>query len=117
MAAIVKSAVEVTKDLGAKCVLVFSQTGNTALLLSKYRPRCPIMAFSPDRKIVLKMAAFWGVSPHHINFSPDTDEMIRRGESHVRAEKLVKNGDLIVTVAGVTPMKGATNMLRISKIT
>jgi pyruvate kinase len=46
-----------------------------------------------------------------------TDEMIRKGEELLRNKKLVKPGDLVITVSGKTPMKGATNMLKISKIT
>jgi len=115
--AIVKNAAEMAQDLKASCVLVFTQTGHTALLLSKYRPPCPVLAFTPHGKWANLMAAYWGILPWEIEFSKDTDEMIRRGESMVLEHKLVKKGDLVVTVAGVTPMRGATNMVRISKIT
>lgn len=114
--AIVKSAAEMAKDLKAKAIMVFTLTGNTVLLLSKYRPQCPILAFTPYRGTVSRMAAYWGVSPHYIEFTPHTDEMIQRGEEHVKAEKMLKTGDLVVTVAGVTRMKGATNMVKVSKI-
>lgn len=114
--AIVKSAAEIAKDLKAKFIMVFSLSGNTALLMSKYRPHCPILAFTPDKRSLAKMAAYWGVSPHLKEFTPHTDEMIQRGEEVVKRKKLVKPGDLVVTVAGVTRMKGATNMVRVSKI-
>ncbi len=114
--AIVKSAAEIAEDLKAKAILVFTRSGKTALLLSKYRPRCPILAFTPDRDTVSRMAAYWGVSPHYIEFTPNTDEMIHRGEEHVKEENLLKAGDRVVTVAGITRMKGATNMLRVSMI-
>lgn len=114
--AIVKSASEMADDLKAKAILVFTRSGNTALLLSQYRPRCPILAFTPHEDAVMKMAAYWGVSPHFIEFVEHTDEMILRGEEHVRKEGMVKPGDLVITVAGVTRMKGATNMLRVSVI-
>ena len=114
--AIVKSAAELAKDLNAKAVMVFTLSGNTALLLSKYRPQCPILAFTPHRDTVSRMTTYWGVAPHYIDFSPHTDEMIRRGEQHAKARKLLKPGDLVVTAAGVTPMKGATNMVKVSKI-
>lgn len=114
--AIVKSASEMADDLKAKAVLVFTRSGKTALLLSQYRPRCPILAFTPHEDAVMKMAAYWGVSPHYIEFVEHTDEMILRGEEHAQNEGLVKPGDLVITVAGVTRMKGATNMLRVSVI-
>ncbi len=115
--AIAESATKIASDLKAKCIMVYTLSGNTALLLSKFRPPCPILAFSPYMESVWKMAAYWGVSPHCIDFTPYTDEMILLGEEHVKGEKLVKSGDLVITIAGVTRMKGATNMLRISKVT
>jgi pyruvate kinase len=114
--AIVKSASEMADDLKAKAILVFTRSGNTALLLSQYRPRCPILAFTPHEDTVMKMAAYWGVSPNFIEFVEDTDEMILRGEEFAREKGMVKPGDLVITVAGVTLMKGATNMLRVSVI-
>jgi pyruvate kinase len=114
--AIVKSATMIAQDLKAKAILVFTQSGNTALLISKYRPDCPILAFSPYKNVVLNMASYWGVLPHWLKFTPNTDNMIHLGELHVKEEHLVKSGDLVVTIAGITPMKGATNMLRVSRI-
>ena len=114
--AIAKSACKIASELDAKFILVFSYSGKTALILSKYRPQCPIFAFTPQKDVVLKMASYWGVFPIYIEFTPHTDEMILKGEELLKIKKFAKKGDLIVTSAGVTPMKGATNMLRISKI-
>ena len=64
----------------------------------------------------MKMAAYWGVSPYFIEFVAHTDEMILKGEEYAREKGMVKPGDLVITVAGVTLMKGATNMLKVSVI-
>jgi len=114
--AIVKSAAIMSEELDAKFILVFTYSGNTALLLSKYRPKCPIIAFSPQKDVVRRMGIYWGVEPYYIEFIRNTDEMILKGEDMLRIKKIVKPGDLILTIAGLTPMKGATNMLRVSKI-
>ena len=114
--AIVKNASELAEDLQAKVIMVYTHSGKTALLLSQYRPRCPILAFTPHRDTVNRMAAYWGVSPHYIEFVASTDEMIHRGEEHAKTKGLIKPGDHVVTAAGVTLMKGATNMLRVSVI-
>ena len=113
---IVKSAAQISSTLGARYILVFSFSGVTALLLSKFRPCCPIIAFTPNEEVVRRMAAYWGVIPQRMDFTTHTDEMILRGEELLEARGLVDDGDLVVTVAGVTPMRGATNMLRISEI-
>ena len=114
--AIAKSACEIASELSAKFILVFTYSGKTALILSKYRPHCPIFAFTPQKDAVLKMASYWGVIPIYIEFTPHTDEMILKGEELLKIKKFANKGDLIVTSAGITPMKGATNMIRISKI-
>ena len=114
--AIVQSAARVARGLDARCILVFSFSGATARLLSRYRPHCPIVAFTPQESVVRQLAACWGVLPLHLEFTPHTDEMILRGEELMKVKRLVSKGDRVVTVAGVTPMKGATNMLRIGEI-
>ncbi len=64
--AIVRSAAEIARELKVKFILVYSFTGNTALKLSKYRPPCPVYAFTSQKRIVKKMNDYWGVYPYHI---------------------------------------------------
>jgi pyruvate kinase len=113
--AIVRSAARIASDLKAKFIIVFSFSGDTALRLSKYRPYCPVFAFSPQKDAVTRMASYWGIRPHLISFTRNTDEMIQYGEEVLRTKLLAKKGDLMITVSGKAPMKGATNMLRISR--
>jgi pyruvate kinase len=112
--AIARSAVQIAKDLDAKCIFVFSVSGNTALRLSKYRPPCPVFAFSSQKNVVVKMTAYWGISPHVVPLTTNTDEMIQKGEEVLYHKKQLKPGDLVITVSGKAPLKGATNMLKIS---
>jgi len=115
--AIVAGAARMARRLDARCILVFSYSGATARLLSHYRPHCPVVAFTPQEAVVRQLAACWGVQPMLMAFTSSTDQMIQRGEELLKLNGLVSPGDRVVTVAGVTPMKGATNMLRISEIT
>jgi pyruvate kinase len=112
--AIVHSAAQVAKMLNAKCIQVYTFSGKTALLLSKYRPPCPVFAFTSQRSVVQKISAYWGIYPQFIEFAAHTDELIRRGGEVLKQKKLVKPGEKVITVAGVTPMEGATNMLKVS---
>lgn len=112
--AIVKSASEISADLNAKFLLVYTLSGKTALLLSKYRPSCPIYGFTPYQRTYIKMAAYWGLTPKLIDFTPYTDKMLQKGENCLRKSNLIKKNDLIISIAGITRMVGATNMLRIS---
>ena len=114
--AIAKGAAELALDMEVKAIMIFSWSGSTALLLSKYRAPCPVYAFTPERKVRDRMAAFWGIAPHLMKFPLKTDDMIRKGELHLREEKYLKKGDTLLVVAGETPMKGATNMLKFLKV-
>ncbi len=114
--AIAKGAAEIAAGLEANSVMVFSYSGNTAKILSKFRPPCPIFAFSPDPKVVRLMSSFWGVTPIQIDFSSHTDEMIQLGERKLIENNLVKKCETIVVVAGETPMKGATNMVKLLRV-
>jgi pyruvate kinase len=113
--AIVRSAAEIAKDLKAKYIFVYSFSGDTALRLSKYRPHCPVFAFTSQKDVVIKMASYWGIFPYFIPLSPNTDEMIRQGEERLKSKKQVKPGELVITVSGMSPIQGTTNMLKISR--
>ncbi len=115
--AIVKGAAEMAYDMDVKAIMVFSRSGSTALLLSKYRPPCQVFAFTPNQEVRNRMASFWGISPRFINFTSETDDMIRKGEERLKSEGSLKKGDTLLVVAGETPMKGATNMLKFLKVT
>ncbi|MCP5054198.1 MAG: pyruvate kinase [bacterium] len=112
--AIVQSAAQIAYDLDAQCIVVFTFTGKTALLMSKYRPHCPVFAFTPQKSVVSKIAAYWGMFPDYIEFTAQTDEMVRKGYEVLTQKKLIKPGDKVITVSGITPMEGATNMLKIT---
>ncbi len=114
--AIVRSAAEIARRLEVKYILVYSFTGNTALKISKFRPPCPVFAFTSQRRIVEKMVPLWGIYPYQIEFTKHTDEMILKGEELLKAKNLAKSGDKVIVISGMTPMKGATNMLKLSRI-
>ena len=104
-------------ELHAKAVVVFSQTGSTAKLVSKLRPSTPIVAFTPLEETKRRLSLVWGVQPFCIEFGGHTDEMICRGEAALLNNGLAELGDTIVVVSGTkVGMRGATNMMKIDKI-
>ncbi len=114
--AIVRSAVNIAREMKAKSILVFSFTGNTALKISKYRPPCPVYAFTSQKEILGRMAPMWGIIPHYVEFAKKTDEMISKGEEKIKERGMLKPGDMVVIVSGPTPLRGATNMLKLTRI-
>lgn len=112
--AIAHAAREIAHDMELKAIVAFTQSGFTARMISKDRPRIPILAATPNEAVSRQLALLWGVTPVHCPFVDDTDGMIRLVE-----EKLVDGGDLepgdLVVIMGGMPVttRGPTNFLKI----
>jgi len=115
--ALCESVAHMTDELDLKAIAVFTQSGSSARLVSKYRPRVPIFAFSPIRPILRRAALYWGVYPVHMPHVQSTDRMVEGAAGRLRALGVVRPGDLIAVVAG-TPIarRGTTNLLKIHRI-
>jgi pyruvate kinase len=92
---------------------VFTHSGFTARLVSRYRPLVPIVAFSPEADTRRRMALIWGVCPRHIPNVRKIDGLAEVAEKRLLEEKLVRKGDVIGVVAGM-PMgvRGTTNFMK-----
>ncbi len=110
------ASVRVAKDVNAKLIMVFSVSGVTAIIISKMRPVCPVIAFTPEESVRRKLSAYWGVFPLLLKTHASTDQMIEIGERILKEKGLVRKDETIVIVAGKTPAKGATNMLKVERV-
>ena len=106
-----------SEDLDLKAIAVFTQSGSSARLVSKFRPRVPVFAFSPVPEIQRRAALYWGVTPIAMPHVQSTDRMVEGAAQLLRARGAVKPGDLIAVVAG-TPIarRGTTNLLKVHRI-
>src|SRR5258708_5082995 len=102
-----------SRELHMKWIVVFTHSGFTARLISRYRPLVPIAAFSPDAETRRKLALVWGVAPLGIPDLRKVDQLAAISEKRLLEEKLVRQGDVIAIVAG-TPMgvRGTTNFMK-----
>ena len=106
-----------SSEVNPRAIVIFTQTGETALILSKLRPATPIVAFTPLEKTWRRLSLVWGVEPYAIEFGSHTDEMICRGEVALLDNGCASLGDTIVIVSGTrVGMRGATNMMKIDWI-
>ena len=114
---ICESVAHMTETLQLSAIAVFTQSGSSARLISKYRPRVPIYAFSPLPEISRRTALFWGVHPVHMPPVQSTDRMVEEAASWLRRSGVVKRGDVIAVIAG-TPISrhGTTNLLKLHRI-
>ena len=114
--AVCEAAAWASRDLGGAPVCVFTLSGDTALYLSKIRNQSPLIAFSPDKNVVNMLSLAWNVTPIHIPFARHMADLMRDAENALLKRRLAKKGDTIVVVSGTTPVRGATNFLRVKKI-
>src|SRR6266436_3759923 len=102
-----------SRELHMRWIVVFTHSGFTARLISRYRPLVPIAAFSPEAETRRKLALVWGVAPLGIPDLRKVDQLAAISEKRLLEEKLVRKGDVIAIVAG-TPMgvRGTTNFMK-----
>ena len=102
-----------SRELHMKLIAVFTHSGFTARLVSRYRPLVPIVAFSPEQETRRRLAMIWGVYPRNIQDVHKVDGLAPVAEKRLLEERLVRKGDVIGIVAG-TPMgiRGTTNFMK-----
>ncbi|MCF0240273.1 MAG: pyruvate kinase [Streptococcus gallolyticus] len=114
---VVASAVkDATSSMDIKLVVALTESGNTARLISKYRPDADILAVTFDEKTQKSLMINWGVIPVVTEKPASTDDMFEVAEKAALESGLVQSGDNIVIVAGVPVGSGGTNTMRIRTV-
>lgn len=98
--AITHAAQNAASDLDARAIVAFTQSGKTAIAVSKFERSLPILAFTPSREVSRRLTLFRGVQPMKIDYCQSTDEMLLRGEKELIQSKFLKPGDAVVVVSG-----------------
>jgi pyruvate kinase len=114
---IAKAAAEVAERVGAKYLVAFTQSGDSARRLARYRGSIPVLAFTPEAQVRSQLALTWGVETFKTVAVEHTDEMVRQVDEQLLAIGRVSEGDLVVIIAGSPPgIPGSTNALRIHRM-
>lgn len=104
-------------DLQAKAIITATQSGFTARMVSKYRPKTPIIAVTPFEYVTRRMCLIWGVIPFKGESAENTDEMLQLAVESGIETGLVQLGDLVVITAGVpVGQTGTTNLIKVHQI-
>jgi pyruvate kinase len=104
------------QDLDLAAIAIFTETGNTARLLSKYRPEAPIYALSPFEEVVHRLMMLWGTYPIQCDRFSDTDKLVNMAEDVLEERGFVHAKDVVGIVAGTATRTGATNFMRLHLI-
>ena len=99
-ASMARASQVLANDKNVTAVACFTMQGQTAWLMSKIRPRVPIMAFTPDPDTARRLTFMWGVRPQLVPFVNSLEEMINQVDSALTRSDVVTVGDQVVLVCG-----------------
>jgi pyruvate kinase len=114
---ICESIAHSAEDLPMGAIADFTETGNTARMISKYRPKVPIYAFAHAEPIGRRMNLYWGVHPVHCRQAHSAEQMVTMAEQDLVRRSLLKPGDVLGVVAGTRQASGSTNLMRLHVVT
>lgn len=111
------SAVLLTLKVKAKAIVVTTETGKTAINISRFRPNVPIIALTPNESVLKKLKIYWGIIPILVNKFRSENDIIETIEREAKRINILKKGDFYVSVSGVIPgVPGGTNMIKLNKV-
>ncbi|MET3697292.1 pyruvate kinase [Bacillus oleivorans] len=112
--AIGQSVAHTALNLDVNAIITPTESGHTARMISKYRPKSPIVAVSSSEQVVRQLSLVWGVYPELGQRAKTTDEMLSISVQESLNSGIVKHGDLVVITAGVPVGEaGTTNLMKI----
>jgi pyruvate kinase len=97
---ITRAARELAHDRNVSSIAVFTQTGRTALLMSKARPRVPVIAFTPEVKTLNRLGLFWGVKPLLIPHASTVEAMLAHVDNGLISSTQHEMGEQVVMISG-----------------
>jgi pyruvate kinase len=98
---ITRAARELAHDRNVAAIIVFTQSGRTAQLMSKARPMVPIMAFTPDTDTFQKMGLFWGVTPYLVPYASTVESLVTHVEAALISSTQIQPGQQVVILSGL----------------
>jgi pyruvate kinase len=98
--AVCETAVSLSRLVGAQAIVVFTESGHTAMLLAHHRPPVPILALTPSQSVTRQLALVWGVCSFVFPQIDDTDERIHAAQDHLKKLGQLHEGQLMVIVTG-----------------
>jgi pyruvate kinase len=113
---ICESIAHSAEDLPMGAIVVFTETGNTARMISKHRPQVPIYAFTHSLPVVQRVNLYWGVHPVRCRQAKSAEQMVTMAEQELLRRGLLKPGEVLGVVAGTRQASGSTNFMRLHQV-
>jgi len=111
-----RAAISAADQLEAKTIVVFTESGATASILSSLRPNPMVFAFTPRKDVFHRLSLLRGVVPVLMDNVADSDTLIRAADQILIQHQLATRLETVIIVAGVMNVSGATNMMKIHRV-
>lgn len=110
---ICESVAFAAEEVGMRAIAIYTESGNTARLVSKYRPRTAVYGFAHVPEVCNRLNLFWGVHPVAASSVRSDEEMVRNAERKLTSMGVVEPGDVLGVIAGTKSTSGSTNFMRL----
>jgi len=115
--AISYGACHIAQQIRAACIVAYTSSGSTALRVSKYRPKTPILAITHNPDVARRLALSWGIEPYVVDRPGNVDAMFQRGAQLALETGIARKGELVVITAGIpTGIPGSTNLVKVHRV-
>jgi len=115
--AISYAACHIAQQIRAACIVAYTSSGSTALRVSKYRPKAPILAITHNPDVARKLALSWGIEPYVVTRPGNVDAMFQRGAQLALETGIARKGELVVITAGIPRgISGSTNLVKVHRV-
>ena len=114
--AIAHATVQMAYELDVPAIITPTEFGYTTKVVSKYRPKAAIVAYTPSEKALRQLNLRWGVYPVLGSMWKDADEMLSNATAAAVKEGLVQRGDMTIITSGVKAGKGNSSSVRVYNI-
>jgi len=114
--AVGEAACRAAATLNARAIAVFTQSGSTAALISRFRPPLPIIAFTPFAEIERRLALYWGVRTIRVGSLGGSEDQIRMVEETLLRAGYRKGDIIVITMGSPIEARGSTNLMKVHKL-
>ena len=109
------AAVNTSMETDAKAIIAVTQSGSTAKIVSKYRPKCAVAAVTPSEKVARQLNLSWGVYPIIAPKQESIDALLDVASEECVKSGLVNKNDMVIILAGIQQV-GTTNLMKVHTV-